>query len=177
MSDFLSLALGAQVEDRSVGGTWLDDPDSSDDIVGSYLPGPWAWVVVDGGGNDLLEFCGCDCSAEEVARLVNPSGTTGAMPALVEQIVDDGAKVLLSGYYAPTPTSEFGGCLDELDVLTSGYAALADRFPVVTLLHAREVVDVSADRSLLHDDGVPLTGPAAELVAEAMLPILTATSP
>ena len=172
ISDYLSLSLGAQVEDRSVGGTWLDHPED-DDIVTSYQAGPWPWVIVDGGGNDLLGECGCECTAEQVARLSDLSGTTGAMPALVEQIVADGAQVLLFGYYAPTASSEFGGCLDELELLSTGYAAIAARFPEVTFLDGRDLIDASVDRDLLHGDGVHLTGPAAARVAQAMLPIVS----
>ena len=176
VSDFMSLSLGATVEDRSIGGTWLDHPED-EDIADSYAPGPWPWLIVDGGGNDLLGFCNCECSSDDIARLINPDGTDGAMSDLIRTIVDNGSRVILLGYYQPTPDSEFGGCIDELEVLSSGYSALADQLPEVTFLDARNVINAEEDRSLLHTDGVHLTPKAAEILANAMLSIVGSQSP
>lgn len=175
VGDFISLSRGARIDDRAVGGTWLDHPEN-EDILGSYAPGPWAWVIVDGGGNDLNEGCSCECDTE-LDALVSADTLTGAMPTLVEAAVADGARVILFGYYEPAPGSEFAPCDQELVTLSERYAALADRVEGVVFLDGRTLVSAVGDPATFHEDGIHLTPAGASIVADAMVEILTAPSP
>lgn len=172
VGDFISLARDARIEDRAVGGTWLDHP-SNFDILEQYTSGPWSWVIVDGGANDLNEGCGCDCT-DELDTLVSEDTLAGAMPTLVEAALADGAKVLLFGYYDPAPGSEFAACQDELVIMSSRYQALAERLEGVTFVDGRDIVSAQTQPQAFHGDGIHLTPVGAELVANTMLETMSA---
>jgi hypothetical protein len=172
VGDFLSLLLGARVVDHARGGSWLDHPSDSD-IRQSYQPGGWAWVVVDGGANDLLEGCNCDCDPE-VDGLIAEDTETGAMVELVERARADDARVLLFGYYEPGDESEFAGCLDEAALLSERYAALADRLEGVHFVDGREVISPTGTPESFHADQIHPTPAGAELIAEALFDVMRA---
>ncbi|MBC2836324.1 SGNH/GDSL hydrolase family protein [Paragemmobacter straminiformis] len=116
--------LGAEVIDRSVIGAryfyYLPVSGAAGlRLTAQYRKGDWDWVVLNGGGNDLLFGCGCAACNRMVDRLISADGTTGAIPDLVRQLRRDGARVVYSGYlrnpglYTPVRACRPYG--DELD--------------------------------------------------------------
>jgi lysophospholipase L1-like esterase len=84
-----------------------------------YRPGKWDWVVLNGGGNDLLFGGGCGQSTDQLNRLITPDGRHGAIPAFVANIRSSGARVLYVGYLRNpgtfTPIKSCGPAGNELD--------------------------------------------------------------
>lgn len=117
------------------------------DIRAQYSPGPWDWVILNGGANDLLGECGCRRCAENLNGMIGPKGQGGDIPALITQIAGDGARIILLGYYnSNTRANPFSRCSDEVAVLNARLAALAAARPGVFFVDARDVIDPANPR-------------------------------
>jgi len=120
----LERQLGEEVIDRSVYAARMIYGLPLTGAAGLSIPaqfqkGEWDWVVMNGGGNDLIFGCACGRCGGMVDRLISSDGTTGAIPELVNRIHKTGAKVVFSGYlrnpglFTPVrPCKVYG---DELD--------------------------------------------------------------
>jgi hypothetical protein len=167
VGDFMSLSLEAKVADRAIAGLQMHAEDG-DDIMSRYSADDWTWVVVDGGANDLNNRCGCECDTE-VDELIGEDSTSGHFVSLTEQAVSDGAQVVVFGYYNPMPGSEFEPCIDEVEVLNSRLAALADGHESITFVDGREVMSPNGSPVAYHEDGIHPSTRGAEMIAEAIL--------
>ena len=67
-------------------------------ITKQYRPGPWDFVVMNGGGNDLWMGCGCTRCRKRLNRLISPDGRKGEIPSAVSKARKSGAKVIYVGY-------------------------------------------------------------------------------
>lgn len=88
-------------------------------LPAQYRPGNWDWVVLNGGGNDLLFGCGCGKCARMLDRLVSKDGRRGAIPDFVARIRQSGAQVIYVGYLRnpgiPSPIRACRPAGNELD--------------------------------------------------------------
>ena len=178
------LDLSRYVEDHSVGGRRLDHPDSDDDIMGQYEPGPWEWVIMTGGGNDMLQECGCNVDGHDeqgcwdtLDSLLDPEAGTGEILDFLAMVRDDeanAATVLLLGYYDFTEHSvaNFDGCNAYLPELNARYEALAEQEDDLVFLSTAELMDLEAHPERIFIDGIhpSVEGSAAlgTLVAETI---------
>ena len=93
-----------------------------------YRPGTWDWIVLNGGGNDLLVGCGCHECETQLTRLVTPDGKNGAIPDFVTHLGTSGARVLYVGYLRnpgmATPIKACGTAGDDLDQRLARMASL-----------------------------------------------------
>jgi lysophospholipase L1-like esterase len=122
------------------------------DIGRQIRPGPWDWVVLTGGGNDLRDACATPSAAATRDALIGP-GLDGEIPALIARLRATGARVGLVGYYdgaAASPTG-FTPCQPEFDIMNRRLAELAARDPGLVFLDAGDVIDPT-DRSLYARD-------------------------
>lgn len=124
VADVLEAELGVEVLDRSVfaaryfhalpisGAAGLR-------LTSQYRPGNWDWVVLNGGGNDLLMGCGCMLCAGVLDRLVSADGRSGTIPSYIAKIRASGARVIYAGYLRnpgmATPIKHCGPAGNELD--------------------------------------------------------------
>ena len=112
-------ALGARIRAGSFGALGgLSIPDQLSE-------GPWNWVVMNGGANDLGFTCGCTRCDAEIDLLISREGTTGAIPDLITKARRQQAKVLWVGYYQSPNSRSFRGCrpgLVELERRIANYA-------------------------------------------------------
>lgn len=112
------------------------------DIRLQYQSGPWDWVILNGGANDLLAECGCRGCEATLDSLVGPGGEGGDIPALVDRIVADSARVVILGYYdANLRLNPFSRCAEEVDVLNHRLQELARKRRGVVYVGADEVID------------------------------------
>ncbi|WP_238704968.1 SGNH/GDSL hydrolase family protein [Parasedimentitalea marina] len=112
-----------------------------------YKPGNWEWIIVNGGGNDLLLGCGCIACDTKLDRLVSEDGTTGAIPGMVSDLRKTGAKVIYVGYLrSPGVGSAIEHCRTEGDILEQRVSRLADLDSGVYFLSLRDLVP-NGDRS------------------------------
>lgn len=126
--------LGENVVDRSFSGARMLIGRASEDSSGNlsipqqYVGGDWDWVVVNGGGNDLMFGCGCVACEGTLNRLISPDGSSGAIPDLVRKMRAGGARVLWFGYLrSPNLLTPIEHCKDEGDELDARLARLARR--------------------------------------------------
>ncbi|WP_425044794.1 SGNH/GDSL hydrolase family protein [Primorskyibacter sp. S87] len=95
--------LKEPVVDRAVSGAWMTTRNNGGDGKGfsipyQYVEGDWDWVVINGGGNDLLFGCGCGKCDGVIDEMISEDGTTGQIPEFLRRVRDDGARVLYFGY-------------------------------------------------------------------------------
>jgi len=116
VADVIEQELGADVTDRATIGAryFLGIP-----LRPQYRDEGWDWVVINGGGNDLLFGCGCGACTRTLDRLVSKDGRGGIIPAFVAKIRKSGAKVVYAGYLrnpgVQTPIKGCGPAGNELD--------------------------------------------------------------
>ena len=138
--------LGEDVLDRSVVGAryFYALPISGSTglrLSAQYWPGKWDWIVMNGGGNDLLFGCGCGKCDRMLNRLVSADGRSGAIPSFVADIRKSGARVIYVGYLrnpgVMTPIKACGPAGNELD---RRMALMAERDAGVTFLPMSDLV-------------------------------------
>ena len=129
-------AAGATVTNQSVVGARM-----LAGIPAQAVPGDWDWVIVDGGGNDLLPVCGTAQAAATLDAILTGTGQ-GATADLARRMQAGGARIAILGYY---PVSVDGGpfapCQAELEELEKRQAAFADATPGVIFVDAGDVID------------------------------------
>ncbi|MEX0365175.1 MAG: SGNH/GDSL hydrolase family protein [Ruegeria sp.] len=146
ISDTIEQELGEAVVDRSVVGAWMQiRPDAEDqkgfNIPYQYVKGDWDWVVVNGGGNDLLFGCGCGRCDRIMNRMISADGSTGQIPDFLRRIRDDGARVLYTGYLrSPGLLTPIDHCKSEGDELEARIARLAQQEKGIEYVSMQDVV-------------------------------------
>ena len=149
--DVLSEQLSEPVVSRARTGarmiSALGAPGLGYNIPRQYEAGPWEWVVLSGGGNDLFFGCNCeDCDAL-LDQLISRQGTRGAIPALVSRLRGTGAQVVYIGYLpSPGVPSIADACEDEAMVLEDRLMRLAAADEGMTFLSFAGLVP-EGDRS------------------------------
>lgn len=146
VADVIEDELGEPVIDRAVIGARYFFPLPLSGAAGmklaaQYREGPWDYVVMNGGGNDLLFGCGCARCDTMLDRLVSADGKTGAIPALVGKIRAGGAKVIYAGYLRnPGTATPIRGCGPAGNELDRRLGRMAKRMAGVTFLPMADVV-------------------------------------
>lgn len=145
-------ALGIAVYNVAVSGAQVTGGDAP---IPAQLPeGPWDWVLIDGGANDLADRCGCgDCDAV-LDEMITADGSAGLIPQLATTVVAGGSKLAIMGYYTlPADAPDFEGCAPWMARLSDRQAALAASDPAVFFADASEVVD-GTDLTLFFPDKI-----------------------
>ena len=149
----LAKTFGFAVVDRSVLGARYFFALPLLDLSGlkiraQYPGGPWDYVVMNGGGNDLLFGCGCGRCALVMNRLISSDGTRGAIPNLFAQLRATGAKVIYTGYLRTpgliSPVESCGPLGDEMD---RRLTLMASRDKGVSFVPLSDLVTTEGDRS------------------------------
>ena len=142
VSHALERRLGEPVVDRSVSGARFMyalpiSGAAGFNITKQYLKGDWDWVVLNGGGNDLLFGCGCGPCTGQINRLISDDGRRGVIPGFVSELRQSGAKVVFVGYLrTPGVRSPIEHCVDEgqeMDTRVKRLAALDQDVHFVSL--------------------------------------------
>jgi acyl-CoA thioesterase I len=149
----LGQALQIQVQDHSIPGArfFMAVPvfSTSDLRIGAqFRQGPWDYVVMNGGGNDLLFGCGCGACLRMMNRLISQDATSGVIPELVAQMRAQGAQVIYTGYMRTpgviSPVESCGPLGDEMDRRLTLLAAQDTGFHFVLLA---DLVTIDGDRT------------------------------
>jgi acyl-CoA thioesterase-1 len=97
-------------------------------ISRQYRKGPWDWILLNGGGNDLWLGCGCGRCDAKMNKLISKDGTRGEIPKLISKLRASKARVVYVGYLrSPGAWSPIERCRDEGDELDARIARLAKR--------------------------------------------------
>lgn len=146
VADALERELGKEVVDRSVTAAryfyYLPVSGSAGlKIEKQYRPGNWSWIIMNGGGNDLVFGCGCFICDWQLNRLISEDGTEGAIPEFVNKMRQTGARVVYTGYLrSPGRWSIIDGCRDEGNKLDGRLAQMAARDPGVYFVSLADLV-------------------------------------
>jgi len=144
--------LGEPVLNRSVGGARIiyNLPVSGAmgmKIAKQYKPGAWDWIVLNGGGNDLLMGCGCMACDKKINRMISQDGRKGEIPKLVDGLRKTGAQIVYVGYLrSPGTWSPIEQCRDDGDKLEARIEKLAEILPDVYFVSLKDLVP-KGDRS------------------------------
>lgn len=164
----LAERLGQPVKDNSESAASYDTQGAEAVVVGSiqaqYQRGNWDWVIIGGGGNNLLFDCKCGACDGVLDRLVSADGRSGAIPATVARARSRGARVIYSGYLrTPGFSSPVEHCSAIGDRFDQRLAVMAARDPGVTFMPLADLVQRPGDTSFHFPDRVhpSLKGSAA----------------
>ncbi len=148
--------LGARLPGGSVG------PLRRLNISDQLSAGPWNWIVMNGGANDLGFSCGCTSCEDEIDLLISRDAVTGAIPDLIAKARKSGANVLWIGYYQAPDSKSFRGCRPGLVELERRIANYARNTAGVFFIDAEEVFNPSTNDRLAADNTHPsIEGSAA----------------
>lgn len=169
--DMVGRETGLSVINAAVGGSTLQ---GGEGIPTQYRSEDWAWVIIDGGGNDVGDAdCSCQACQGLVDSLIDPDAQAGTMVSLVEQISGDGAQILLLGYYQTPEGSEFYGCKTDLILALNGrYALLAEARDNVHYLDMGEVVTPDLYEEYITDDLVHPTSAGSKAIGERIAQLI-----
>lgn len=138
-------------------------------ITKQYRKGNWDWVILNGGGNDILFGCGCGLCGHRIDRLISEDGRKGAIPGLVSKLRQDGAQVLFVGYLrTPGVTSPIEHCVDEGREMDARIARLAALDRGVHFLSLDGLVP-DGDRSYHAVDLVHPSAKGSDAIAEKIV--------
>lgn len=144
VSHVLAARLQTEVANLSIPGAPFAAQDH-DSIQVQYRPGPWDWVVMNGGANDLGD-CGCGSCLDVVDALISEDARTGQIPGFVEDLRANGANVLLTGYYhVMTQTGRLEACTEEFHALNARLDLLAERSQGVEFAPVEDLILSRAD--------------------------------
>lgn len=150
VGDVLETELGQEVIDRSVTGAryfyFLPITGAAGlRIPAQYRQADWDWIVMNGGGNDLLFGCGCGFCAGMLDRLVSADGRAGEIPKFVNSIRQTGARVIYLGYLRnPGTFTPIKGCRTAGDELDRRLAKMATFDKGVTFVPLADLVPKGA---------------------------------
>lgn len=153
VSHALGRALGIKVKDHStIGARYFYilplTGAAGLRIDAQFRGGPWDYVVLNGGGNDLLFGCGCGPCNRMLDRLVSADGTKGAIPDLVAEIRKTGARVIYTGYLrTPGVISPVEGCGPLGDRMDARLARMAKSIDGVSFVALSDLVKKDGDIS------------------------------
>lgn len=174
----LGKELGAKVKDHSLPGAryFYILPVSGSAgmrIEAQFRGGPWDYVVMNGGGNDLLFGCGCGACKRMMDRLVSADGRAGAIPKLVAEIRATGAKVIYTGYLrTPGVTSPVEGCGPLGDKMDRRLAAMAKHDAGVTFVPLADLVKTDGDTSFHGSDLIHPSVKGSRAIAARVLGLI-----
>lgn len=148
--DVVGQTLGREMQNLAVSGAQLfpDDPEATDeglDIPAQLPVGEWDWLVMDGGGNDFNDRCGCGLCDSLIDSYISEGGTEGRLTDFLRSVTDRGTRVVYMTYPELPPGAEFGfdRCEDEFEVFDARLERMAAALDGVWIVDASEVV--SAD--------------------------------
>lgn len=135
------------------------------------------WVVVTGGGNDLMFGCGCHQCDRKLQQLVTPDGGAGAIVDLVLRIRQSGAKVVLLGYLrSPGLGSPIESCKDEGDIFDARLSRMASRIKGVHFVANADIVP-HGDRSFHAFDMVHPSAKGSWVIGKRVAAVIKAHDP
>ncbi len=181
VSDAVEALLQEPVVDRSVPGAHViyKLPISGSlgmKIANQYRPGPWDWIILNGGGNDLWLGCGCSRCGNRMMRMISDSGRFGSIPDQVRKLRATGARVIYVGYLrSPGVGSLIEHCRDEGEEFEARLARLAALDPGVFFVPVGDMVP-HGDRSYHGVDMIHPSTKGSAAIARRIVEVIRTNS-
>ena len=145
-------------------------------IPSQYVPGRWDWVVMNGGGNDLLFGCGCGLCEGTLNRLISADGASGTIPETVAKARANGAQVIYLGYMrSPGRGSIIDGCREVGDDFENRLAKMAARDKGTHFVSLKKMIP-NGDLSYHAGDRVHPSPKGSQAIAAQVAAIIRAHS-
>lgn len=179
VSDVLAQRLDTQIHDRSVIGARVRYALPVSGSLGLSIPdqfreGPWDWIVVNGGGNDLWLGCGCVACNGRLERLISENGRRGSIPKMVSDLRATGARVIYVGYLrSPGSFSPIEYCREVGDKMEDRLARLEALDAGVYLVSLADLVP-SGDRSFHSVDMIHPSVKGSQAIADRVAAVIRA---
>ena len=109
--DEIGKALQTSVDNRAISGASFFGTSDDEELINvkdQYEVGNWDWVVMNGGGNDVNDKCQCNACEGVIDQLISIDATTGELPSLVTQMLQDENKVVFVMYPEIPVDAEYG---------------------------------------------------------------------
>lgn len=182
VGDGLEALLGQPVIDRSVPGARMIYVFPISGSAGLRIPAQyrahdWDWVVLNGGGNDLLFGCACALCDARLDRMISEDGSSGVIPDLVTKLRAGGARVVYPGYLrSPGRWSLIDGCREIGGRFESRLARLAERHAGVSFVSLADLVP-EGDRSFHGPDLIHPSPKGSRAIARRIADAIEAAPP
>lgn len=169
--------LGEPVLDRSVSGAQVMYALPITGAMGlhirkQYRMGPWQWVILNGGGNDLWLGCGCHRCDYRLNSMLSPDGSAGHIAGTVAEMRQSGAKVIYIGYMrSPGRGSVIESCTDVGNDLDRRLHRMAERDPGVFFISNQDLVPFG-DGSFHAFDRIHPSAKGSRAIAERIAQII-----
>lgn len=180
MSGALERRIDERVTDRSVVGARFNYALPITGAMGlnvskQYVSGAWDWVIINGGGNDLLFGCGCVACDHTIEKLISADGRYGKIPALVRKARSENARVILVGYlHSPGVPSLVDGCRNDDNELQRRISKIPALDDGVFYVRASDIVG-SGDTSFHSGDRVHPSVKGSAALAQRIAEIVGAS--
>lgn len=169
--DVVGQSTGLVVSNVSISGATFLGPQG---IPTQFVQNDWDWVILDGGGNDLLPVCGTANGPRVLDALISEDGARGAIPAFINSTATPASRIIVLGYY---PISDRGGpfvpCRALLNALAARQARMADNNPSVIFVDSGRVIGAS-DAGAYAPDRVHPSPRGAALIAQLIASTMSA---
>ncbi|MEM7738947.1 MAG: SGNH/GDSL hydrolase family protein [Deinococcota bacterium] len=168
--DIMAQILDREVVNAAVSGARVSHPDSEAaaegfDIRRQYLPDAWAWVVLDGGANDLGDECNCGECGQVLDELISADGRSGEIPSFILSLTKSNHQIMYVGYYDAPTGGGFEQCQEEFVVLNGRVQTMAESLEDVFYISAGDVIDAS-NLELFDDDLIHPSIFGSDLIGE-----------
>jgi len=182
IADVVEAELGQPVIDRSVAAAMMrtrfdaqGNPQSG--VQAQYIDGPWDWVLVNGGGNDLWLGCGCWRCDTVMDRMITVDGRGGQIPAFLRRARDRGARVVYFGYLrSPGVNSPIEHCKPAGDELEARLARMARQEPGISFIPVQDIAQ-PGDTSYFAFDRIHPSKKSSRLIGERLAAYMRAARP
>ncbi|WP_306372432.1 SGNH/GDSL hydrolase family protein [Roseovarius albus] len=138
-----------------------------------YAAGNWEWIILNGGGNDLVFGCGCNNCDRKMNQLITEDGSSGKITTLVRKLRATGAQVVYVGYLrSPGLGSPIERCKNEGDELERRIALLSETDDGIHFLSIADMVPYG-DRSYHGLDMVHPSAKASKAIAHRIATLIS----
>ena len=147
VADAIEDALGVDVRSNARSGANMSTSGLAGRLIGGEIPpqlkgGPWDWVVMIGGANDLIGECRCGACGRVLSSLVSEDGARGEVPALVSQARAAGARVVWADYYLSNRGLDGPqACIRDYEMFEDRTRRMAASDPGILWVDMEDVID------------------------------------
>jgi lysophospholipase L1-like esterase len=178
IADSLEASLGEPVLNRSISGARIIYGLPVTGALGLRISSQFRdreqydWVIITGGGNDLMFGCGCARCERRMNRMITAEADKGDVVSLVQHIRKTGARVIYVGYLrSPEMESPIENCKDEGDTFEARLATLAKQDEGVFFHSIAELVP-AGDRSFHGLDMIHPSQKASTIIGQQLADLI-----
>lgn len=180
--DVVERGIGAPVVNRAASAAWLQTSYDTDGkprsgVQAQFVEGDWDWVIVNGGGNDLMLGCGCTRCEGVIDAMISQDGQRGQIPDFLREIRDGGTQIIYVGYLrSPDLITPIEHCKGEGDEFEARIEQLAQYEEGITFISVQDVVQ-PGDASYFSFDLIHPSRKSSRIIGERIAAIIKPSAP